>query len=74
MKFPDYNENICDEQKYEANLLNSLYWTHQKCHITSSECFCYDIWAYLKIYYHLELYNKTRFEAFLQAYIKALTT
>ncbi|MBD5537826.1 MAG: hypothetical protein HDQ99_22310 [Lachnospiraceae bacterium] len=72
MEFPDYHENICDEQKYETNLLNSLYWTHRKCHVTNSECFCYDIWAYSKIYYHLELYNKSRFDSFLQEYSKIL--
>lgn len=70
MKFPDYNENICDEQEYEKNLINALYWTHQKCNIVNRSCFCYDIWAYSSIYYHLELYNKPYFDNFLQEYIK----
>lgn len=25
MRFPNFNKNICDVQKYEINLLNSLY-------------------------------------------------
>lgn len=55
MKFP---ENICDTQHYKDNFANALYWSHYNCNITKKECFNYDIWAYSKIYYHLELYNK----------------
>ena len=71
MNFPDFNENICDEQEYKKNLINSLYWTHHNCSIINSECFCYDIWAYSKIYYHLELYNKPYFDSFLEEYRKS---
>ncbi len=70
MHFPTYNENICDIQEYEENLLNGLYWTHQKCEIARTECFHYDIWAYSKIFYHLELYNKNLIENLLSNFIK----
>lgn len=58
MQFPGPEENVCDTQEYRLNLYNALYWTHGKCDITKQECFRYDIWAYSKIFYHLELYNK----------------
>lgn len=58
MQFPSLDENVCDTQAYEMNLLNALYWTHKQCDIVKQECFRYDIWAYAKIFYHLELYNK----------------
>lgn len=54
MKFPDV---ICDTRDYGDNLINALYRTHKKCVRINAECFCYDIWAYAKIFYHLELYN-----------------
>ena len=58
-------------KEYKKNLINSLYWTHHNCSIINSECFCYDIWAYSKIYYHLELYNKPYFDSFLEEYRKS---
>lgn len=58
MHFPSLDENICDTQEYQKNLYNALYWSHSKCDILNKECFKYDIWAYSKIFYHLELYNK----------------
>lgn len=70
IQFPAPSENICDVQNYKTNLINSLYWTHQQCNITSKECFCYDIWAYSKIFYHIELHNKKYFEESFQEYIK----
>ena len=57
MKFPSIDENICDTRNYKDNLYNSLFWSHHKCEITQKECFHYDIWAYAKVFYHLELYN-----------------
>lgn len=62
MKLPPLKENICDVQEYEKNLLNALYWSHSKCTTLDRECFRYDIWAYAKIFYHLELYNRKYFE------------
>lgn len=61
MQFPPLEENICDEQDYEHNLYNALYWTHQTCGRLSEECFRYDIWAYSKIFYELEMRNKQDF-------------
>lgn len=68
MKFPDSKEKICDEQDYLDNLVNSLYWSHQECQISNNECFRYDIWAYSKIFYHLEIYNRKSFETVLQGF------
>ncbi|MCM1540646.1 MAG: hypothetical protein NC121_05230 [Blautia sp.] len=58
MRLPSISENICDTQEYELNMRNALHWTHHKCVYTNRECYHYDVWAYAKLFYHLELYNK----------------
>ncbi len=57
MSFP---ETICDVKSYGKNLVNALFRSHSKCeeYYNGKECFRYDIWAYAKIFYHLELYNR----------------
>lgn len=67
IKFPS---NICDTRPYEENFANALYQTHSKCTETGKECFHYDIWAYAKLFYHLELYNQPVFKAACQEYLK----
>lgn len=70
MELPSIKENICDTQEYESNLTNALYWTHYyKCEATKTDCFHYDIWAYAKIFYHLELYNKPRLKNMYAEYL-----
>lgn len=70
MRLPSLDNNICDSQEYRQNIVNALYWSHFKCDISQKECYCYDIWAYSKIFYHLEVYNKDYFEKCYQEYIK----
>ncbi len=53
-----YPNNTLDTQIYQKNLANALFWTHSICKKVNQECFQYDLWAYAKIFYHLELYNK----------------
>lgn len=65
MQFP---KNICDAQKYDVNLVNALYWSHFKCSHTPDECYRYDIWAYSKIFYHLELCNQANLEKSYREY------
>lgn len=68
---PALSDNICDTQEYEQNLVNALLWTHRECDISQKECFKrYDIWAYAKIFYHLELYNKPRLDNVYKEYLK----
>lgn len=67
MQFP---ENICDSQSYEKNLENALYWSHHKCNYLDGECFNYDIWAYSKIFFHLELYNQGFLKKCYEEYLK----
>ena len=69
MKLPSLDDNICDNQEYFKNIINALYWSHSNCNIAHQECFHYDIWAYAKIFYHLELYNAEYFENTLQEFI-----
>lgn len=66
MQFP---QNICDTQKYKDNFANALYWSHQNCSYKRAECFNYDIWAYAKLFYHLELYNFCYLEQAYQSYL-----
>lgn len=68
---PSINENVCDTQEYQRNIINALYWSHSKCDISQKECFHFDIWAYAKIFYHLELYNRKNIEKCYENYVKS---
>ena len=70
MQFPSIDKNICDTQNYKDNFYNSLFWSHHICDITNKECFHYDIWAYAKLFYHLELYNKCFLSQTYQSFLK----
>lgn len=72
MKLPSLEENVCDTQEYRRNMINALYWSHSRCNTLQKECFRYDIWAYSKIFYHLELFNKDYLKNFYQEYVKQL--
>lgn len=72
MKLPSMAENICDTQGYEKNLSYALYRTHEKCPSIGRECFHYDIWAYAKIFYHLEMYNREPLQKLYQEYLRSL--
>ena len=63
IQFPSLQENICDTQEYKENLANALFWSHHFCDIKKDECYHYDIWAYSKIFYHLEVYNLEKIKA-----------
>lgn len=39
MQFPTFDKNICDEQNYQKNLINSLYWSHQLCEYIKKNVF-----------------------------------
>lgn len=68
LRLPHLEDNICDSQEYQKNIINALFWCHRTCHTFSRKCFRYDIWAYSKIFYHLELYNKPLFYKCIQNY------
>lgn len=68
MKLPSLDDNICDTQEYRQNIINALRWSHSECPVSQKECFRYDIWAYSKIFYHLELYNKKYCKEWYQKY------
>jgi len=70
IQYPSLNENICDTHEYKQNIYNALLWSHPICNFTKKECFQYDIWAYSKIFYHLELYNRKYFEDIYKQYIE----
>ena len=70
MKFPTLKYTVCDKHDYATNLRNALYRTHYKCNFKGKECFHYDILAYSKIFYHLELYNRKDFELTYNEWLK----
>ena len=70
MRFPILKDNICDKHDYRTNLRNALFKTHYWCDCKGSECFCYDVFAYSKVFYHLELYNRKDFIRTYQEYLK----
>lgn len=70
MDFPALEYNVCDKHSYADNLQNALFGTHHRCEYKRSECFHYDIMAYSKVFYHLELYNQERFNKVYQEYVK----
>lgn len=70
MKFPPLKDNVCDKHDYYTNLRNALYRTHDKCAFKGDVCFHYDILAYSKIFYHLELYNKKDFIKTYQEFLQ----
>ena len=70
MKLPSLEDNICDKHSYVDNLIIALFKTHSLCNSKQSECFHYDIFAYSKIFYHLELYNRENLKKCYQEYIK----
>lgn len=67
VKFPG---NIRDLNGYQKNMYNALYWSHCSCNYKHGECFHYDIWAYAKIFYHLELYNQEYLKKTYQEYLE----
>ncbi len=70
MQLPSMDKNICDIQEYRDNIVNALYWSHHNCKFKDGNCFHYDIWAYSKIFYHLEMYNQKYIENAYQEYLK----
>lgn len=68
---PSLEENICDTQEYQENLFNALYWSHHHCEEIDFECYHYDIWAYAKIFYHVERYNMPRLQETHEQYMNS---
>lgn len=69
MNVPYLEENICDSQEYRKNMANALFWSHHECTILKKECFHFDIWAYSKIFYHLEIYNDAHLKEIYEEYL-----
>ena len=69
MEFPSLEKNVCDTQEYQETIANALYWSHHRCEHINTQCFHYDVWAYSKILYHLELYNQDALNKAYQDYI-----
>lgn len=70
MEFPSVECNISPKRDYYTDLLNTLFNTHNLCDIKGNECFHYDILAYSKIFYHLEVYNRENIKRVHQECLK----
>ncbi len=70
MEFPSLECNISTKRDYCSDLINTLFHTHHLCNVKGKECFHYDILAYSKIFYHLEVYNKENIKRVYQEYLK----
>lgn len=70
MDSPIIEENICDTKSYRENMANALYRSHHYCNQIKKDCYHFDIWAYSKLFYHLELYNKENLDNIYKNYIK----
>ncbi len=53
------------EENYIVNFVAALIRTMGCCKNEKIPCNKFDIWAYAKIYYHIELYNKPLLEALM---------
>lgn len=68
MDSPSIEENVCDTKNYRENMANALYRSHHNCDAAKKVCHHFDIWAYSKIFYHLEIFNKKRLDDFYAIY------
>ncbi len=74
MKFPPLEQNICDQSCYRDNFVRSLNRIPKYCEYKNSYCIQFDVWAYSKIFYHLEKYNIPLFNAFCKEYYESTST
>lgn len=72
MKFPSLKDNIRFKCDYYTDLINTLFNTHHLCNVKENECFHYDILAYSKIFYHLEVYNRKDIKRVYQECLKII--
>lgn len=74
MQFPSIKENICEKQDYAAGLCADLSRTYHDCKYKKDRCFHFDVFAYSKIFYHLEMKNREQLNDLYQDYINAKHT
>lgn len=71
MQYPD--DKYGDKGDYCKNMCYDMGNTHESCeHKKGSECFHFDIFAYAKIFYHLEKWNRSIIEQKYGRYISNL--
>lgn len=56
MQYPDYRYG--DKTDYLKNMCYDMGNTHELCEHKDGECYHFDIFAYAKIFYHLEKHNR----------------
>lgn len=71
MRFPSTLENICEKQNYDEGLCSDLSRTYHYCDCKKGICFHYDVFAYSKIFYHIEMKNREQLNDLYQDYMNA---
>lgn len=74
MRFPSLLENICEKQDYAEGLCADLSRTYHDCTYKKGICFHLDVFAYSKIFYHIEMKNREQFNDLYQDYMNAKHT
>ena len=71
-----YPDNLSDEEDYRLNMYHDLTETYEQCRYKEKSepelenvCYHFDIFAYAKIFYHLERENRKGLEEMYDAYI-----
>ena len=74
MKFPSILENICEKQDYASGLCADLSRTYNDCEYKKGRCCHFDVFAYSRVFYYIEMYNRKRFNDVYQDYLNAKHT
>ena len=65
--YPDGHR--CDEGDYRKNIIHDLRNTYERCIHKGAVCHHFDLFAYSRIYYHLEECNRNALEQICQRYV-----
>ena len=74
MRYPSILEHMCEKQGYAEGLCADLSRTYHNCEYKRGICFHYDVFAYSKIFYHIEMKNRGQLNDLYQDYINAKHT
>ena len=74
IKLPSILENICEKQDYAVGLCTDLSRTYHDCKYKKGICFHFDVFAYSKIFYHIEMKNRWQLNDLYQDYLNTKCT
>lgn len=74
LNFPSKDENLCEKKDYVEGLCADLSKTYHYCKHKNATCFHYDVFAYSKIFYHIEMKNREQLNDIYQSYMNSKNT